>query len=312
METMSVAGKQAAVIGGGVIGGSWAALFLAHGIDVVVSDPDKDVEAKVRDVLKDATPTLQAIGSGGDIKFGALSFQPDPKEAVRNADFIQECGPEKPDFKQKLWAELEEVAPRSALLLSSSSGIVASVQSERMRNPERLVIGHPFNPPHLMPLVEVVPSAKTDPKVIDQVVTFYKTLGKVPILIKKEVPGFVANRLQAAILQESVSLVAEQVVTVDQLDEIVIQSLGIRWACCGPFLSFHLGGGPGGLAHFIEHLGPAMEQIWATLKKASFDERTTKVIIDEANGSYGKQSYEDLSSVRDRKEIAVINSLAKC
>lgn len=303
------AGQQAVIIGGGVIGASWAALFLANGLKVIVSDPDPEIESKVKAIIAGAVPALQAIGYS-EICCDELRFEKDNATAVASADIVQECGPERPDFKQALWRKIELAAPRGALLASSSSTIPASVQSRDMSDPGRLVIGHPFNPPHLMPLVEVVPSPRTRPEITARALAFYNGVGKVALEIKKEMPGFVANRLQAAIFQESVYLVTEGVVTLDQLDSVVINSLGIRWATSGPFLSFHLGGGPGGLAHFLEHLGPPTEAAWKYLGQPRLDAATTALLIDQLNASYAKTPYAVLSEERDDEEVAVMSGIA--
>ena len=303
--------KTAVVIGGGVIGASWAALFLVNGLKVVISDPDPEIASKAKTLIAAAVPALKALGYEAPDVDTNLSFEKDNVKAVAEADFVQECAPERLEFKQALWKTIEAAAPAHALLLSSSSTIPASMQFAQMANPERLLIGHPFNPPHLMPLVEVVPSPKTDPELTGRAVQFYRAMGKVALEIKKEIPGFVANRLQAAIFQESVFLVAEGVVTLDQLDDIMTSSLGIRWATSGPFLSFHLGGGAGGLTHFIEHLGPPMEQAWAHLGKAAFDEKTKALLSEQLALTYGKSEFAALSEVRDDKEVAVINGLAQ-
>ena len=305
------AGKTAAIIGGGVIGASWAALFLVNGLKVVLSDPDPAIKAKVDDIIAAALPALRALGYDVTDVETRLSFQKDNAAAVSNADFVQECGPENVDFKKELWKLVEKAAPRDALLLSSSSTIPASIQCAAMKDPSRLLIGHPFNPPHLMPLVEVVPTPKTQPAITVRALAFYTGIGKVALEIKKEIPGFVANRLQAAIFQESVYLVAEGVVTLEQLDDIVTSSLGIRWATSGPFLSFHLGGGPGGLAHFVDHLGPPMETAWQHLGKARFDGPTRTLLMQQLADSYGSGSFAHLSEVRDLEEVAVINGLAQ-
>lgn len=302
-------GKNAVIIGGGVIGASWAILFLANGLHVTVCDPDPEIEGKVLDIFKTAEPSLQGLGFETAGIGSRLIFVKDVAEAVGRADIIQECGPERATFKQGLWKTIEALAPAGALLLSSSSGIPASVQNTEMKEPGRLIIGHPFNPPHLMPLVEIVPTEKTDPALTEAATAFYKSIGKVPIKLRKEIPGFVANRLQSAIFQECVYLVTEGVVTLDELDQIVMQSLGIRWATSGPFLSFHLGGGPGGLPHFVEHLAPGMELIWKALGKATFDDATKTTLIEQANKSYGAQSYDQLSATRDNAEVAVIKAL---
>jgi ketoreductase RED1 len=305
------AGKTAVIIGGGVIGASWAALFLVNGLKVIVSDPDPEIAAKARALIAAAVPALKALGYAEPDIEANLSFEKDNARAVATADIVQECGPEKVEFKQALWKTIEAAAPKDALLCSSSSTLPASVQFTQMADPSRLVIGHPFNPPHLMPLVEVVPTPQTDPEITARALDFYRGVGKVALEIKKEIPGFVANRLQAAIFQESVFLVAEGVVTLDQLDAVVTSSLGIRWATSGPFLSFHLGGGPGGLAHFLEHLGPPMELAWKHLGKATLDDATKALLAKQLSASYGASSFYALSEARDDKEVAVINGLAQ-
>ncbi len=313
METkqFEFAGKTAVIIGGGVIGASWAALFAANGLRVILSDPDPEIASKATAIIDAALPALEALGFERFDIAERVSFESDNAKAVAHAFLVQECGPERAAFKQALWKAIEIAAPTDALLCSSSSGIPASVQQAEMADKSRLVIGHPFNPPHLMPLVEVVPTPETDPEVTARAVAFYDAIGKVTRVIRKEVPGFVANRLQAAIFRESVHLVAQGVVSLDELDDIVTTSLGIRWATCGPFLSFHLGGGAGGLAHFIEHLGPPMEALWKTLGQPSFDAQTKALIAKQVDASYGSCSIELLAEARDAKEVAVINGLAK-
>jgi len=190
--------RNVAVIGAGVIGSSWTALFLAHGLNVVVCDPRPDVESEVRGELAKIAPTLNALGLSSANLDRRLRFEADTARAVEGVDVVQENGPERLPFKQELWAKIEKVSPQ-ALLLSSSSSLTASQQAALMKHPDRLLIGHPFNPPHLIPLVEVVPGEKTDPKAIEDAVAFYSGLGKVAKVIHKEIRSFVANRLQSAI-----------------------------------------------------------------------------------------------------------------
>jgi ketoreductase RED1 len=230
---MGISGRpgyhRATVVGGGVIGISWTALFLAHGLEVTVCDPLPNVAERVRAGLREIAPTLAQLGlSVGELTDGtdALGFDPDAASAVAGADVVQENGPERSEVKQRLWSVIEAGAPANALLASSSSGIPASVMSQAMRQPGRLVIGHPFNPPHLVPLVEVVPSPGTDPEVVDAAVAFYRAMGKQPQVLSREIPGFVANRLQAALFREAVYLVAQGVVTEQELDAVVTSSIG--------------------------------------------------------------------------------------
>ena len=310
-KSLDYAGKTATIIGGGVIGASWAALFAANGMSVVISDPDPTIASRATAMIQAAVPALAALGYPPFDIARRVRFESDTALAVADAFLVQECGPERPGFKQGLWEVIEAAAPRDALLCSSSSGIPASLQQTEMRDQTRLLVGHPFNPPHLMPLVEVAPTPTTDPDVVDRAVAFYDAMGKVTRVIRKEVPGFVANRLQAAIFRECVSLVSSGVVTIDELDDIVTTSLGVRWATSGPFLSFHLGGGEGGLSHFVEHLGPPMEQLWATLGAPCFDQATKDMITRQAARSYGACSLTQLAQTRDAREIAVINALTE-
>ncbi|HEX7920053.1 MAG TPA: 3-hydroxyacyl-CoA dehydrogenase NAD-binding domain-containing protein, partial [Bradyrhizobium sp.] len=227
--------RNVCVIGAGVIGSSWAALFLAHGLNVVINDPQPGIEAVVKDALIKIAPTLLKLGLPHEGLERNLRFEPDLARAVAGADLVQENGPEKPEWKQQLWAQIEAAVPKHALLLSSSSARPATEQGREMKDASRLLVGHPFNPPHLIPLVEVVPGEQTDPQATADAVAFYEALGKVPRVLKKEIQGFVANRLQRAIMREACYLVQEGVVTVDELDDIVTSSIGLRWAVNGPF-----------------------------------------------------------------------------
>ena len=224
--------RRATVVGGGVIGISWTALFLARGLEVTVCDPLPDVAERVRAGLGEIAPTLAQLGLPVDAltdSTEALRFDPEVASAVAGTDVVQENGPERPEVKQQLWSTIEAGAPADALLASSSSGIPASVMSQTMRQPGRLVIGHPFNPPHLVPLVEVVPSEGTDPEAVEAAVAFYRAMGKQPQVLAREIPGVVANRLQAALFREAVHLVAHGVVTEQELDAVVTSSIGMRW-----------------------------------------------------------------------------------
>ncbi|GLY40565.1 hydroxylacyl-CoA dehydrogenase [Amycolatopsis sp. NBRC 101858] len=297
---------KATIVGGGVIGVSWAGLMAAHGLDVVVSDPAPGIEDAVRAGLAELTPALRELGLPAD---GRVTFQADLAEAVADAGVVQENGPERLDLKHRIWTTIEENAPADALFLTSTSGIPATEIATALERPERLVVGHPFNPPHLIPLVEVVPGEKTSPEAVERAVEFYRGLGKKPIVLAKEVPGFVANRLQAAIFRECVHLVAEGVVTEQQLDEVVTSSLGQRWAVSGPFLSFHLGGGPGGLPHFLEHLGPGLRKRWGQLGTPDLDEETVRLLSEQA-GDFGGNVAE-LAKARDTAQIALMKALGR-
>ena len=179
-----------------------------------------------------------------------------------------------------------------------------------MENPSRLLVGHPFNPPHLIPLVEVVPGERTEPQAVEDAVAFYEALGKVPRVLRKEIQGFVANRLQRAIFRECCHLVLEGVVTVDELDDIVTSSIGLRWAADGPFRSFHLGGGPGGFTSFFKQFAPGMEAAWKSQAPVTLDARSQQIIIDQAQASFAASPTDKLERERDAKQLAIIQALS--
>jgi ketoreductase RED1 len=298
------------LIGAGVIGTSWAALMLAHGLRVTINDPRPDVEPAVRDELDRIAPTLRAIGLDPEFPDDHLRFEADLERAVNGADLVQENGPERIAFKQELWATVSDVVSADALLLSSSSAQPATEQARRLADASRLLVGHPFNPPHLIPLVEVVPGASTSDEAIADAVAFYTAIGKVPRVIHREIPGFVANRLQRALFKECCHLVLEGVVTVDELDDIVTNSIGLRWAVNGPFESFHLGGGPGGLAAFFAQFGGSLDAAWRAETTVSLDEAARQLLIDQAAASFARTPVADAEAARDRRQIAVLQALA--
>ena len=263
--------EPVAVVGAGTIGLSWAALFAAHGHPVRVVDPRTDLEHAIQDSLSCYLPQVSVQGNG-DRRIAPVRVTSTVAEAVSDVLFVQESGPEQLEFKERIFAQIEESAPLDAMLVSSSSGIVASLQSKAMRQPQRLIIGHPFNPPHVLPLVEISADVTTAQTSIDRVLEFYRSLGKVPVQLHKEVPGFVANRLQIVLILEALRLVQEGVVSANELDVIMENSLGIRWASIGPILAFHLGGGSGGLRHILNHIGVGLaEAVGQTLTSETID-----------------------------------------
>ena len=298
------------VIGAGVIGASWTALFLAHGLNVVVNDPQPNIETTLKGALLKIAPTLRELGLPHESLDRSLRFEPDLERAVAGADLVQENGPERPEWKQQLWARIENAVPKHALLLSSSSARPATEQGREMRDASRLLVGHPFNPPHLIPLVEIVPGERTDPDAIADAVAFYEALGKVPRVLKKEIQGFVANRLQRAIMREACYLVQEGVVTVDELDDIVTSSIGLRWAVNGPFGSFHMGGGPEGLKSFFQHLGKNMAASFKVMPSVELDEKLQQRIIDQAAASFGRTPIPQMERKRDDAQLALLRALA--
>jgi ketoreductase RED1 len=280
---------------------------LAHGLEVVVSDPLPDIESRVTSQLAGIMPTLDALGFDTSTVPERLGFEADIAKAVSDADVVQENGPERIDLKQQIWSTVEQAAPAAALFASSTSSLPASEIAKGLRQPERLVVGHPFNPPHLVPLVEIVPGGMTSPETVAAAVTFYRSLGKRPQVLRKEIPGFVANRLQSALFRECVYLVTQGVVTEAELDEVVTSSIGMRWAVAGPFLTFHLGGGAGGLPAFLQHLGPALAALWPALGNPTLDDAAVASLSDQAKDL--GTDIDELAKTRDLKQIALMQAL---
>ena len=296
--------QRIAVIGTGTIGASWAAYFLARGFEVGAYDPSPNGEAFARRFIDNAWPALEALKT---VRPGAsrkrIEFFNDPEAAASGATFVQESGPEREDLKVELFARLDAALPPETVIATSSSGLLISRVSRKCRHPQRCVIGHPFNPPHLIPLVEVVGGKKTSPEVIYEAMTFYRHIGKHPIHIRKEVRGHVANRLQAALWREAVHLVTEGVVSVADADAAIAYGPGLRWALMGPHLTFHLAGGEGGMTHFMSHIGPAIQGWMDDLGRPKLTPKTQKKIIEGVAEEAGQRSIADLQRWRDRKLI---------
>src|SRR5205823_7288277 len=246
--------RRIAIVGAGVIGASWAAEYLARGFDVITTDPGPNAEANLRKYIDEAWKDLTNIGLSKGASRDRLTFTTDMKEALSKADLVQENGPERPDFKMKLFADMDDAAPVDSIIASSSSGITPSVMQTNCKHPERVLVGHPFNPPHIIPLVEVVGGNKTSPEAIQQAMAFYASIGKKPIYLRKEFPGHVANRLQAALYREVLYLIEQDVLSVEDADTAVSWGPGLRWGVMGPSLQWHTGGGAGGLRHCMGHL----------------------------------------------------------
>ena len=291
--------RRVAVIGAGTIGASWAAWFLSRGLEVVASDPSPGAPDLIRRMVADAWPILQGLGATADADPARWRFEADPVAAVAGCDFVQENAPERYEVKQPLLRAITAALPPEVVVASSSSGLLASRLSEGCTHPGRVVIGHPFNPPHLIPLVEVVGGATADPAAVRTAVAFYRAIGKRPITLNKEVPGHLANRLQAALWREAAHLVAEDVASVADVDTAIAEGPGLRWALMGPHTTFHLAGGEGGMAHFMAHLMPAVTGWWESLgEPALTPELQAKLIagVDEATGGAGTQ---DMARWRD-------------
>ena len=304
--------RNVAIVGTGLIGASWAVQYLASGFKVIATDPAPDAEAKLRKWVDEAWELLQGVGLASGMCRDRLTFTADLKEVVSKADFVQESVPERLVLKAKVFAQMDEVAPPETILASSASGITMdAIQSSCKHHPERCVIGHPFNPPHIIPLVEVVGGAKTSETVIEQAMSFYASIGKKPIRLRKAVPGHVGNRLQAALYREILYLIQQGVVSVEEADIAVSYGLGLRWGVMGPSLQWHLAGGVDGIQQFVKKFMEGFSGLMKKLEMPDVTPELMQIIIDgvlkEANG----QSVEQLAEAENKIVLELLALRAK-
>lgn len=295
------------IVGTGVIGASWAAQFLAKGLDVSAFDPGPDAESKVREYVDGAWPALTQLGLAEDASVERLRFSADLADALEGVDFVQENGPERQDIKIKTYADMDALLPPDVILASSSSGLMISPIQEGCKHPERCLIGHPFNPPHLIPLVEVVGGNRTSPDAVERAIEFYTSIGKHTIHVRKELPGHVSNRLQAALWRELVYLVDEGVVSVEDADAAVSWGPGLRWGAMGPIMLFNLAAGSGGLRKFLDHLGGPLESAWAVLGKPTVHtEEMIDKLAEGVDDAAAGRSIDELEAERDRVLLGLL------
>ena len=303
--------RRIAIVGTGVIGASWAAQYLARGFDVTATDPGASAEAKLRAYVDDAWPALTAIGLTQGASRERLSFTTDMAQALSQADLVQENGPERPDFKVKLFADMDAATPPDSLIASSSSGITPSVMQSQCKHPDRILVGHPFNPPHLVPLVEVVGGTATAPKALQQAMKFYASIGKKPILLRKEMPGHVANRLQLALYREVLYLVEQDVLSVADADAAVSWGPGLRWALMGPSLQYHVSGGAGGIHHFLQGVFEGLQPVFKTLGDPKITPELKSKIADGVLLEAGARSIEQLTNMENDQLVAILKLRAE-
>ncbi|CAM5217260.1 3-hydroxyacyl-CoA dehydrogenase [Bosea thiooxidans] len=299
---MSDTVKSLAVVGAGMIGASWAALASAHGIGVSAYDPNPEAEVGFRRYIERARAQLAELGLTGA---GTVSFSADLATPLEGADFVQENGPENEAVKRKLLAEIDELLPPGAIIASSTSALVRSAIVADCARPERVVVAHPFNPPHLVPLVEIVGA---DPEVVTRAAAFYRTLGRRPVVLNREMPGHIANRLASALYREAVHLVEQGVASVADIDAALCNGPGLRWALMGPHMTYHLGGGEGGIAGYLAHLGPSQVRRWQSLGSPSLDmDVQTKIVAGVAEEAGGR-SIAELEARRDEGLLALLKA----
>ncbi len=291
--------QTVAVVGTGVIGAGWAAHFLRMGYDVVAWDPGPGAAERLAALVEGAWPALERLGLRPAASPNRLRFAGSLSEAAADADFVQESAPEILDLKIALLAEIDAVTPPDVVIGSSTSGFMMSDMAAKAKAPRRLVVGHPFNPPYLIPLVEIVGGRDTDPAAVMWAENFYTRAGKVCLTMHHEVPGFVGNRLQEALWREALHMINSGEATVQQIDDSITHGPGLRWALMGPMLTFHLAGGQGGMTHMLDHFGPALLQPWTRLTAPELTPRLRDLVVAGVDESVGDVTVRQLERQRD-------------
>lgn len=309
--TQPTAVTRAAVLGAGTIGASWTAWFLARGMTVDVWDPRPEAADYVRRYVADAWPAMARIGMVAGASPDAWRFHASAEEAVAGAEFIQENAPERLPVKRELYARLDTAMRPDAILASSTSGLIMSEMQAGFASAPRMAVGHPFNPPHLIPLVEVVGGKATAPETVQWCLDFYNHIGKKAIWIRKEAAGHLANRLQAALWREAVSAVVSGLASVEDVDTAISAGPGLRWAAMGPHMTFHLGGGEGGMPHMLHQFRPAFEAWWATMTTPELTDAACQQIIDGVMAEAKGKSMAELVAERDAVLLPLLELKAK-
>ncbi|NIY67564.1 3-hydroxyacyl-CoA dehydrogenase NAD-binding domain-containing protein [Streptomyces malaysiensis] len=303
--------RRVACVGAGVIGGGWVAHFLARGYDVTAWDPAPDAEEKLRRLVDAAWPALERIGLADGASPDRLTVAATAEEAVADAQFVQESAPEKLELKRSLLARLDAAAPAGVVIASSTSGYPMTDMQTEAADPGRLVVGHPFNPPYLIPLVEVVGGKQTDAAAVEWASRFYKVAGKSVITMERELPGFIANRLQEALWREALHMVANGEATVKEIDDSITEGPGLRWAFMGPCLTFALAGGEGGMGHMLDHFGPSLKSPWTRLEAPELDDTLRAAMVDGCDEAAGGRTIAQLVAERDRGVIDVLRATGR-
>ena len=301
--------RQVTCIGAGPIGAGWSAWFLARGYQITAYLHDMAEEASLRSLIDTAWVSLESLGLDAGASRSNLHCTSDLAEAVANADFVQESAPENLDLKQALYARLGELVAENVVISSSTSGLPMTDIQANCTSPQRTVVGHPFNPPYLLPLVEVVGGAKTDPEAVKWVVDFYRIAGKAPLALSREIPGFIATRLQEAMWREVLHMIDNDEATVEQIDFAIVNGPGPRWAMMGPCLTYHIGGGEGGMAYCLDQFGPALKLPWTRLEAPELAQELRERLIEGAGRVAGGRDYTELNLQRDLGLVAIAKAL---
>lgn len=301
---------KAAIIGGGVIGGGWAARLVHNGIDVAVYDPDPQAERKIAEVMANADRAYAKLTQARPARRGRLSFVDSAAAAVADAGFIQESAPERLALKQKLFAEIDAHARPDALVGSSTSGLLPTELQAEMTHPERLLVAHPFNPVYLLPLVELVGGARTSPETIERAKAFYASIGMKPVHVRKEIEAFIGDRMLEALWREALWLVNDDIATAEEIDDVIRYSFGLRWAQMGTFMVYRLAGGEAGMRHFMAQFGPALKWPWTKLMDVpELTDALIDKIAEQSDAQAGDHTIRELERIRDDNLIAIMQAL---
>ncbi len=297
------------MVGCGVIGGAWAARMVLRGVDVAVADPDPTTGDSLRRILEQAVVAWDELGLPTDRR-GSLTVAPSIAEAVDGVDFVQESAPERPELKATVLAAIEARCRPEVVVASSTSGIRPSVLQDTMTHPERLVVGHPFNPVYLLPLVEVVGGRATDPGAVESAMATYASLGMEPLHVRVEVDAFIADRLLEAVWREALWLIDDGVATTAEIDTAITHGFGLRWAQMGLFETYRTAGGPGGFRHFIEQFGPTLHWPWTRLTDVpDFTPELVDTIVAQSDEQSGHLELGELERIRDRNLVGFLRVL---
>ncbi len=303
--------SSVAIIGTGVIGTGWTARLLAHGHAVRAWDPSPGFGQRLVNDIERLWPTLERTGLAGDASRDNLTIADSLADACRDASFVQESAPENLAIKQALLAEIDKAAPVDAIVASSSSGLLPSEIQSPCENPGRILVGHPFNPVYLLPLVEIVAGEKTDQTNVSRITEFYRGIGMIPLVVRREIEGYLSDRLQEALWREILHLVKDGVATTAELDDAVRYGPGLRWAIMGTCLTFHLAGGEGGMRHMLEQFGPALELPWTKLVAPELTPELIDRMVEGTARQAGDQSIAALEKLRDDCLIDIMAVLDK-
>ena len=303
--------KIVTIVGAGVIGAGWAARMLACGLIVKAYDPSAKARKQLLSNTKIALKSLQRLGLNKNAKLSNLKIYSDLRESLHSTTFVQENAPENEKLKKKLLKDIDKLLPKNIIISSSSSGLLPTRIQSLCNYPERVCIGHPFNPVYLLPLVELVSGKKTKKNTITMAKKFYEEIGMKPLIVKKEIEGYISDRLQEALWREALHIIKDGVASTQDVDDAIVYGPGLRWSFMGVCLTFHLAGGQTGMKHMLEQFGPALKLPWTKLKAPKLDAKLKKLMISGTKKQSGKYSIKDLEFQRDIFLIEIMKTLNK-